>query len=78
MGITHLGNAEGVSAYKTSYHQFSLNNLMKIESVEFKLYFDGVFFMPPTSEKLRGHIGLVLSVRQSIRPSMRLSVTLGS
>ena len=28
--------------------------------------------MPPTSEKLRGHIGLGLSVR----PSVRLSVTL--
>ena len=40
-----LGNAEGVSAYKkSSYHQFSLNNLMKIESLEFKLYFDVVFF----------------------------------
>ena len=29
---------------KKSYHQFSLNNLMKIESLEFKLYFDVVFF----------------------------------
>ena len=29
---------------KKSYHQFSLNNLMKIESLEFKLYF-GVFFV---------------------------------
>ena len=28
-------------------------------------------FMPPTSEKLRGHIGLGLSVRQSVRPSVR-------
>ena len=28
---------------KKSYHQFSLNNLMKIESLEFKFYFD-VFF----------------------------------
>ena len=27
-----------------SYHQFSLNNLMKIESLEFNLYFYGVFF----------------------------------
>ena len=25
---------------KKSYHQFSLNNLIKIESLEFKLYFD--------------------------------------
>ena len=44
MEITYLGNAEGVSAYKKSYHQFSLNNPVKIESLEFKLYFDGVFF----------------------------------
>ena len=29
---------------KKSYHQFSLNNMMKIESLEFKLYFD-VFFL---------------------------------
>ena len=29
---------------KKSYHQFSLNNLMKIESLEFKLYFDVFFF----------------------------------
>ena len=27
--------------------------------------------MPPTSEKLRGHIGLGLSVRPSVRPSVR-------
>ena len=46
MAITYLGNAEGVSAYKKSYHQFSLNNLMKIESLEFKLYFDVVFSSP--------------------------------
>ena len=45
MAITYLGNAEGVSAYKKkSYHQFSLNNLMKIESLEFKLYFDVVVY----------------------------------
>ena len=43
MAITYLGNA-GVSAYKKSYHQFSLNNLMKIEILEFKLYFDVVVF----------------------------------
>ena len=30
--------------------------------------------MPPTSEKLRGHIGLGLSVRPSVRPSVCLSV----
>ena len=30
---------------KKSYHRFSLNNLMKIESLEFKLYFDGVLFL---------------------------------
>ena len=30
---------------KKSYHQFSLNNLMRIESLEFKLYFDVVFFL---------------------------------
>ena len=42
MAITYLGNA-GVSAYKKkSYHQFSLNNLMKIEILEFKLYFEVV------------------------------------
>ena len=29
---------------KKSYHQFSLNNLMKIEILEFKLYFDVFFF----------------------------------
>ena len=29
---------------KKSYHQFSLNNLVKIESLEFKLYFDVFFF----------------------------------
>ena len=44
MAITYLGNAEGVSVYKKSYHQFSLNSLMKIESLEFKLYFDVFFF----------------------------------
>ena len=44
MAITYLGNAEGVSAYKKSYRQFSLNNLMKIKSLQFKLYFD-VFFV---------------------------------
>ena len=43
MAITYLGNAEGVSVYKKSFHQFSLNNLMKIESLEFKLYFDVLF-----------------------------------
>ena len=36
--------------------------------------------MPPTSKKLRGHIGLGLSVRPSVRlsvsPSVRLSVSL--
>ena len=31
-------------------------------------------FMPPTSKKLRGHIGLGLSVRLSVCPSVRLSV----
>ena len=30
---------------KKSYHQFSLNNLMKIESLEFKLYFDVFLFV---------------------------------
>ena len=44
MAITYLGNAEGISVYKKSYHQFSLNNLIKIESLEFKLYFDVFFF----------------------------------
>ena len=29
-----------------------------------------LIFMPPTSEKLRGHIGLGLSVRPSVRPSV--------
>ena len=33
-----------------------------------------LFVMPPTSKKLRGHIGLGLSVRLSVRPSVRLSV----
>ena len=28
------------------------------------------FFMPPTSEKLRGHIGLGLSIRLSVRLSV--------
>ena len=31
-------------------------------------------FMPPTSEKLREHIGLGLSVRPSVRPSVCPSV----
>ena len=31
-------------------------------------------FMPPTSEKLRGHIGLGRSVRPSVRPSVCPSV----
>ena len=31
-------------------------------------------FMPPTSKKLRGHIGLGLSVRLSVCLSVRLSV----
>ena len=44
MAIEYLGNAKGVSAYKKTYHQLSLNSLMKIESLEFKLYFD-VFFV---------------------------------
>ena len=35
-----------------------------------------LIFMPPTSKKLRAHIGLGLSVRQSICPSVRLSVSL--
>ena len=40
----YLGNAEGVSAYKKSYHQLCLNNLIKIESLEFKPYFFFFFF----------------------------------
>ena len=44
MAIKYLANAKGVSAYKKSYHQLSLNSLMKIESLEFKLYFDVFFF----------------------------------
>ena len=44
MAITYLGNAEGVSANKKSYHQHCLNNLMKIESLEFKPYYDFFFF----------------------------------
>ena len=39
-----------------------------------KVGFSEIIFMPPTSEKLRGHIGLGLSVRPSVRPSVRLSV----
>ena len=35
-----------------------------------------LFFMPPTSEKLREHIGLGLSVRPSVGQSVRLSATL--
>ena len=31
-----------------------------------------VFVMPPTSEKLRGHIGLGLSVRLSVRNTWQL------
>ena len=44
----NLGNAEGVSAYKKSYHQFSLNNLIKIESSNFILmvFFFFFFFLP--------------------------------
>ena len=32
------------------------------------------FFMPPTSEKLRGHIGLGLSIHPSVRQSVCPSV----
>ena len=35
----------------------------------------GIIFMPPTSKKLRGHIGLGLSV-QSVSQSVSLSVCL--
>ena len=41
---------------KKSYHQFSLNNLMKIESLEFKLYFDVCFFVG-----FFGHLCLIFS-----------------
>ena len=40
--------------------------LTEAEKCVFKL-----LFMPPTSEKLRGHIGLGLSVRPSVSPSVR-------
>ena len=32
------------------------------------LYQTGNFFIPPTSKKLRGHIGFGLSIRRSIHP----------
>ena len=42
------------------------------------IFFIPLIFMPPTSKKLRGHIGLGLSVCPSVRltvcPSVRLSV----
>ena len=52
-------------------HIFS-SSVRSIKDVE-------LIFMPPTSKKLRGHIGLGLSVcpsdRLSVCPSVRLSVT---
>ena len=36
------------------------------------IYLGQNIFMPPTSEKLRGHIGLGLSARPSVRPSIIL------
>ena len=58
------------------------NNIKKapVKFWEDLLYFQHfmLIFMPPTSEKLRGHIGLGLSVRPSVRlsvcPSVRPSV----
>ena len=45
--------------------------------IRFDLFGPDMIFMPPTSEKLRGHIGLGLSVRPSvISPTVCLSVTL--
>ena len=59
MAITYLGNAESVSAYKKkSYHEFSLNNLMKIKSLDLKLYVDGFLFF-------FGHLGLIFSQCQA-------------
>ena len=37
----------------------------KVKPLLFKARID---FMPPTSEKFRGHIGLGLSIRPSVRP----------
>ena len=42
--------------------------------IRFDLFSQDMIFMPPTSEKLRGHIGLGLSVRPSVRQSNCLSV----
>ena len=42
--------------------------------IRFDLFSQNMIFMPPTSEKLRGHIGLGLSVRPSVRQSDCLSV----
>ena len=38
------------------------------QSLSFYLITASLFIMPPTSEKLRGHIGLGLSVRPSVCP----------
>ena len=42
--------------------------------IRFDLFSQDMIFMPPTSEKLRGHIGLGLSVRPSVRLSVRNSL----
>ena len=50
-----------------------------IESVDLDIFSPFQFVslvMPPTSKKLRRHIGLGLSICPSVCPSVRLSVTL--
>ena len=42
--------------------------------IRFDLFSQDMIFMPPTLEKMRGHIGLGLSVRQSDCLSVRNSL----
>ena len=48
------------------YFVFSIGNFEVV-------FLYGDIFMPPTSKKLRGHIGLGLSVRLCVRLSVRAS-----
>ena len=57
----------GVERHGLERHWTRLKKCINVAVVEF-------FFMFPTSEKLRGHIGLGLSVRPSVRLSVRPSV----
>ena len=58
-----------------SYGRYHDNRNPPMEKLpKYNIVRNNSFIMPPTSKKLRGHIGLGLSVRQSVCPSVRLSV----